>query len=351
MKNKKNYFLSITIFFLLFGFTFYYIFSKYSWNDLMISLQSCNKLFIGISILCVLCYLCCGSLFLKRICASFQMPITFFQSFCYNCIEIYFAAITPSSTGGQPVEAYYMAKDKIPYQKSTVAILINTILYKLTICLFGILAMMMIPKLIFSNGILFISLMFLGLILNILAISFFLCLIYFKNLPIKIVHLGINILSFFKLLKDKETKKESAKNALKEYHECARIFKTQPKLILSSFFIIIIQRIFLFAVSYFIYRAFGLTNYDFITIFFLQVAITLAIDSVPFPGGVMIGETLTMQINRFIYENALAFSSMILLRGISFYFLIFLASIFFVIYHFLIKFRNLSKKEKISIND
>ncbi len=348
MKNKKNYFLSIFFFFVLFGITFVYIFSKYSWRDLLISLQNCQKGYILGALGCVFIYLICGSIFLKRLCKAFQIPISFFQSFCYNCIEIYFAAITPSSTGGQPVEIYYMAKDKIPYQKSTVAILINTILYKLTICLFGVIGMLCIPKLIFMHGFLFTSLMFLGLFLNILAISFFLCLIYFKKLPQKMIHFGINVLAFFKLLKDKEQKKEQASNALKEYHECAYIFKTKPKLIGSSLAIIILQRIFLFSVSFLIYRSFGLTNYDFVTIFFLQVAITLAIDSVPFPGGVMIGETLTLQVNRFIYGSTLAFSSMILLRGISFYFLIFISSIFFVIYHFLKKFQNqkIVKEEK-----
>ena len=34
--------------------------------------------------------------------------------FLYSCVGFFFSAITPSATGGQPAQIYYMRKNKIP---------------------------------------------------------------------------------------------------------------------------------------------------------------------------------------------------------------------------------------------
>lgn len=336
MKKTKRYFLSIGLFIFLFIATFYFIFSKYSFSEFLMTLKSCDMRYIFLAFCSILFYLAFGSIFMKKLFAAFDVKISVLQSLCYNCIEIYFSAVTPSSTGGQPVEAYYMARDKIPYRKSTVVVLINTILYKAVIVLLGVAGMIVYPNLIFRNGWVFTSLMFGGLVINIVVILLFSFLIYSNTLPKKIMKFGIRVLSFFHLLnpEDRKRKTEEIDVVLKDYHQCAEFTKKNPMLMFQSFVYIFCQRLAQFLISYFIYRAFHLSGYSFLAILFLQVAITQATDCVPFPGGVMVGETLTYQINSLIYGVSLAFSSMLLLRGISFYFLVFLSSIFFVIYHF-----------------
>lgn len=337
MKKVRRYFLSIGLFVILFFLTFMYIFRQYSFSEFLNTLTSCNKWYILCSFFMIFLYLFLGTEFMRKLFSSFGVKISRFQSLCYNCIEIYFSAVTPSSTGGQPVEAYYMAKDNIPYRKSTVVILLNTILYKSAIVLLGLLGMIFFPKLIFQNGWFFLLLMILGLLINIFVIFFFSCLIYSKKLPPKILNFGINVLSFLHLLnkEQKEQKKSEINEVMKDYHACAEFTKSHPSVIIRSFFLILLQRISLFMISIFIYKSFGLDDYSLLAIFFLQVAITQATDCVPFPGGVMAGESLTYQINTLVYGSTLACSSMLLLRGIGFYFLVLLSSILFVIYHFI----------------
>lgn len=336
MKKIRRYFLSIGLFIILFITTFYFIFKKYSFHDFLNTLTNCNKFYISLAFLMLIIYLTLGALFTKKLFQAFKVKINFFQSLCYNCIELYFSAVTPSSTGGQPIEAYYMARDKIPYRKSTVVILINTILYKLVIVILGIIGILLFPKLIFSQGPLFITLMLLGLLINIIVISFFTCLIYSEKLPPKILNFGINIGAFLHLLneEEKQKRKENIKEVMKDYHACAEFTKKHPQIILKSFTIITFQRLSLFIISYFIYLSFGLNDYNLLSILFLQIAVTQATDCVPFPGGIMAGEKLTYQINTLIYGANLALSSMLLIRGISFYSLVLISSIFFIIYHF-----------------
>ena len=49
----------------------------------------------------------------------------------YTAADLYFSAITPSATGGQPAAAYFMAKDGVPVLVTTVVLLANLMCYTL----------------------------------------------------------------------------------------------------------------------------------------------------------------------------------------------------------------------------
>ncbi len=335
MTKQKKYILSIGFFLLLFGITFFYIFSNYSITEFIQTLKQCNPIFIGFAFLCVLSYLLMNCIFLKRIFNLFETKINWKQALGYTCTEIYFSAVTPSSTGGQPIELIYMARDHIPYRKSTIVVLINTILYKLVIVLLGVVSIICFPKLLLNNGILFNTLMLIGMSLNVLVILFFSLLVFSKKIPNHLIHIFLKILvklHFIKKEKEPE-KKQEMETALKDYQKCSELTKQNPKLFLKLFSIILLQRFFLFSISYLIYRSFGLHHYSFLSLLALQIGVNQAIDSVPFPGGVMVGEGLTYQINTMVFGSSFALSSMLLVRGISFYFLILFSSIVYLCYH------------------
>lgn len=335
MTKQKKYILSIGLFLLLFGITFFYIFSNYSVTDFIETLKRCNPIFIGFAFLCVLAYLGMNCIFLKKIFHLFETKISWIQALGYTCTEIYFSAVTPSSTGGQPIELIYMARDHIPYRKSTIVVLINTILYKLAIVLLGVVSILCFPNLLLNHGILFNTLMLIGMGLNIFVILFFSLLVFSKKIPNRLIHFFLKVLIKLHIVKkEKEVeKKQEMENALKDYQKCSELTKKNPKLFLKLFSLILLQRIFLFSISFLIYRAFGLNEYSFLPLVALQIGVNQAIDSVPFPGGVMVGEGLTYQINTMIFGSTFALSSMLLVRGISFYFLILFSSFVYLCYH------------------
>ena len=51
----------------------------------------------------------------------------------------------------------------------------------------------------------------------------------------------------------------------------------------------------LFAATWFVYRAFGLSGTSFFDILFLQAVIAVAVDMLPLPGGMGISETLIFE--------------------------------------------------------
>ncbi|MFR2128888.1 MAG: hypothetical protein ACLS4M_06675 [Eubacterium ventriosum] len=59
----------------------------------------------------------CGFLYSKVwhkvLCGTFGYKRPFRKCLVYSSSDIYFSAITPSATGGQPASAYFMMKDKV----------------------------------------------------------------------------------------------------------------------------------------------------------------------------------------------------------------------------------------------
>ena len=135
MKSKKKYLLSVIFFVILLVLTFYLLFKNNDIQDIVLSLKNISYEYVVLGVILILTYLFTESIYIKMILKSLKHKIHLWQGFVYSCVEFYFSAITPSSTGGQPVQAYYMHKDGIPLSKSTVTLLLNTITFKLIIFL------------------------------------------------------------------------------------------------------------------------------------------------------------------------------------------------------------------------
>lgn len=334
MLGKKKYILSVLFFLFLIFITYFFVLKNYDINILFTSLKQSNPIFLSLAFLFLGLYVFFEALFLKRIFKHLDYKISFYQAIGYVFTEIYFSAITPSSMGGQPVQMIEMKKDGIPYQINSVAVLLNTMIYKIALIFLACLAFLFYGKNIFGRSKIFVWLVLLGFITTIFVIIFFGVLIYskkFGNLCLKITNYFIDKVKF---IKNKEEKKIKLKKDLEEYHTCAKVTKQKPLILFESFVILLGQRLSVLIISYFIYRTFGLSNYSVGELIAFQVCITLGSDFMPLPGGVMVSEGLLMDANVFLYGDLLAPSGMVLQRSISFYFLVIISGISYIIFHF-----------------
>lgn len=343
MKSKKKYIFSIVFFILLLVATFYLLFSNNDINDVITSLKTIPLTHIVIAILLVLAYLVIEAVYIKITMNSLNCKFSLWQGFISACTEFYFSAITPSSTGGQPMQAYYMHKDGIPYTKSTIALLVNTITFKFIIILMGIITMIFFPGLVFNNSILFTVLFLVGIIGNFLLIILCLMLMYSKRWIEAIAIFFIKLGAKLRIVKNTEAAVEKFNTSLHEYQESAKYVKEHLGIAIKVCLLTILQRLALFSISFVVYDAFGLSGYSFIELIVLQIGIALAIDSVPLPGGVGIGEAMMLLIYNKIFGEGIAVSAMLLNRGISYYFCLILSSIFVLINHVKVMFKEKSK--------
>lgn len=333
MKSKKKYLFSIIFFIALIFLTFYLLFSSNDINAVISSLKiiPITHIFVGIGL--VILYLIVEAIYIKITICSLGSKFSLWQGFISACTEFYFSAITPSSTGGQPMQAYYMNKDGIPYSKSTIALLVNTITFKIIIIIMGIFAMIFFPNLVFNNSIFFTIFFLIGIIGNFLLIILCLMLMYSKRWIEAIAMFFINLGSKLRIVKDKNLTIEKFHTSLHEYQDSAKYIKDHLGIAVKVCILTIIQRLALFSISFVVYSAFGLHEYSFIQLIVLQIGIALAIDSVPLPGGVGVGEAMMLLIYNKIFGENIAVSAMLLNRGISYYFCLIFSSIFVFINH------------------
>ena len=101
-----------------------------------------------------------------------------------------------------------------------------------------------------------------------------------------------------------------------------------------SFAIIFLQRLSLLLVNFFIYKSFHITGISFFYAITIQAFLTIAADFIPVPGGVIISEALLLETNQVLGITSIAKGATLIFRNISFYFLVFVSIIYYMIFHY-----------------
>ena len=109
----------------------------FSFEGFMECVREASVLWLALAVACMLLHVFSEGAAILQICKSFGYPRRASDGFAYASADIYFSAITPSATGGQPASAFFMMRDGIPGPVSTVALLVNLIMYTLSIVVIG----------------------------------------------------------------------------------------------------------------------------------------------------------------------------------------------------------------------
>lgn len=330
----KKYALATIVFLFLLGLTYFLVFRDCDFNLLINSIRNVNPLFLILALSMSFCYVLLGSLFLKRILTYFKQKTSFKNCVGYNFTEIYFSAITPSYVGGQPVAMYEMKKNDIPYEVSSVVVLFSSMLNRIALAFLAIIFVIGFNKTLFSLNPIYNTVVLIGFLTTLLVIMLFIGVIYSKTAANIILKVGNFFISKLHFIKNKEDKSKKLLEAIKEYQKCALITRKNPRLIIECFAIMLLQRLSLILISYFVYLAFGFKKYSLFVILAFQICVTLGSDLMPTPGGVLVNESLLLTVNNLLYGEKLALSGMLMVRTLNFYILVIISGIWYLFFHF-----------------
>ena len=68
---------------------------------------------------------------------TFRKKVPYWRSLSYAFADFYFSAITPSATGGQPMQLYYMVRDGFGAAHSSFSLLATAAAYQMTVLVYG----------------------------------------------------------------------------------------------------------------------------------------------------------------------------------------------------------------------
>lgn len=261
------------------------------------------------------------------------------------CVVFFFSCITPSATGGQPAQIYYMKKDKLSIPVSTLVLMIVTITYKLVLVVLGTLVVIIRPAQIMHYLEPVLGWCYLGLLLNVFCVAFMMFLVFHPTLAANMMDAIIRGLGKIHLMKRTEYYREKMANAMKQYQDVAGYFRTHKLVVTNVFLITVVQRLLLFFVTYLTCRSFGIDGTGMVTIVVLQGMISVAVDMLPLPGGMGISESLFLSIFAPIC-GTLTLPAMVVSRGLSYYTELILSAVMTAVAHFTIGRPRKQKREE-----
>ena len=316
MKDKKKLLMNFIFFSLLFMGTYYIIFKDQDIYSLIDNLKHVNLVYIFIGFLLMLCFYLLEAINVKNILKSFGEKITLKQTFNSTLIGAFFSAITPASSGGQPMQVYYLSKkDGVKVSHSTLALLIHLLGHQFSIVSIGIICAILNP-IIFETKLMYLFII--GTLFNLIVLLLYFVLIFSNRITNKLVNLARKIIKFFKLKNYKEIDKK-INDELKLFHESSKYIKDHKKEFFKAIFVAVLQVLANYSVAYFIYRSFGLNEFSILYVISLQAILFCTVSCIPLPGSVGISETVFLLIYAYIYPNMLLHNALLLHRGVSFY--------------------------------
>ena len=318
MKSRKKIIFNGVFLAVVFALTIYGVFHGEDLSSMMDAIHRADKRWLIPGIALVAFFIWGESIIIWYMMRSSGIQLKKRTCFLFSSVGFFFSCITPSASGGQPMQIYYMKKEKISIPVSTVILMIVTITYKLVLVVIGI------GIAIFGRGFLhkylegILPVFYLGLALNIFCVTFMTILVFHPLLAKAIMVKGMKLLERLHLVKKKDGRLKKLEDSMDTYRNTAAYLKNNPFVIVKVIGITFIQRIALFAVTWFVYQAFGLHGTGFWEILFLQAVISVSVDMLPLPGGMGISETLFLNIFSPVF-GGLLLPGMVLSRGLGYY--------------------------------
>ncbi len=319
MQSKKKTGIHIGVLLLLVALTFYLLFKDKDLASILHSIGDADPAHIGLGLLLVMAFVCTESIIIHYMMRSLKKQSRLASCIKYSFIGFFFSCITPSASGGQPAQLYYMKKDGWDLSVSTLILMIVTVGYKFVLVFIGAVIFVFHHGLVtrYLGGTMFFF--YLGMALNVICVLGMLVLIFEPSLAKRGAVWGLRTLQKLHIMKSKKDREIRLVQSMERYHAAAQYFREHKIVIFNVFLLSLFQRLCLFFVTYLAYRAFGLKGASPVDIVMLQAAISIGVDMLPLPGGIGASESLFTIIFKPIFGSSLVLSGMLLSRGISYY--------------------------------
>ncbi len=260
----------------------------------------------------------------------------------------YFSSITPSSTGGQPAEVFYMARRGVPAAHGALVMLLFTIFYQVTSVGYGLAAWLLTPDIPASLGTGLGVLLGYGLTTVVLLTVGMVTLLIRPQPVERLCRWCLRLGAKVKLVKDLPKAEEGLKAQMEEYAQGAAIIKSSPVLTVKLLAASAVQQGVRYLVTWTVYRALGLTVLDPFQLVATQALVALAVGCLPVPGAVGAAEAAFLTAFRQIFGADLTPAAMLLSRGLSFYLPLIVTGVATAVLHFQTRPKTASQEVKTS---
>ena len=333
-KGSRKRFLWSLLFLLIAALSVYAVGSQakgFSPNHFLEYLRNTNPWWLGAAVLAMLAYIGFDALMVGTLLRGFGYPKSLPKCISYAAADLYFSAITPSATGGQPMEAYFMVKDGVPGVISTVVMLTYLLLYTLSIVIIGVVCLLLFPSSFLAFGTLGRIFIAVGAAIQLGLAFFYALLLWKKKLLLRLCDFGLRLLAKLHIIHNLDAREDKLRATMEQYSQATELLKGKRRLLVKTLLLNLAHRCSQILVTVFCFLAGPGSLQLAPKLFAMQSNVVIGAYCIPIPGSMGVTDFLMLDGFSSLMSEQQAASLELLARGLSFYICILLCGILVLI--------------------
>ena len=285
---------------MLFG----YLFIAGEGEQTLNAFTSFNYGFLLIALVGIVIYWMLESASMQLICNELFAGFSFVKTNIVTVIGQYFNCITPLSSGGQPMQAYYYSRFGLPVEHAMPMLLCRFIVYQLTMTVYAIIVLILRFNYFTHDLRPIMYLVAIGFLGGFVLIAMLFSLAFAKNPIIKTTRWCIKLLGRIGIIKEPDKTLDNATKSLEESYHGIRFLLKRPAVLAKVSLVTFVQLTVYFSLSWVIFAGFGLEANDYFTVVSCQAFVYLIASFVPLPGAIGASEASYITFFNYVYGDA-----------------------------------------------
>jgi len=267
-----------------------FIYESGGLNNLSLTIRSVNVGWLIVIIGCMLVYWFLDAVVLHMAIKPVRPSHRFSTSLRLTMIGQYFNNVTPFAAGGQPAQAYFLIKRKVPFGETMTALLTKFIVYQITLTIYFFVTLILEFNYFMSEVKVLMVAVLVGFLVHTAVTVMLISVAFFKTGTVKTANFFINVLAKLKLIKDPDVKREFVDNELENFHTQFK-YMSRHKLHLAKMSLItVVQLTVYFLIGNVIYLAFHLDGTSTLKLVAAQACVLMIAAFIPVPGALVAAE-------------------------------------------------------------
>lgn len=313
------------------GFAFYLITRDQDFGKLKSILSDADMRWLICGAFLVIVFVLLESVQLNMLFNGMNCHKSFGKCALLSNVGFFFCQITPSASGGQPMQVVYMNLIGIDVLLATLTCMIITVIYKLVLILLFLLSLLVRPALVYGAISDVTFLFVVGLLLQIGFMVFLMVCVFRPSLAASVLDSLITLGVKTKILKNPEKWRIRADDSLRRYTQASNFLRNNKQVMLKMILLTTLQRLAYFTVTFCVAKALNVRNCNWFSIVAIQIVLSLAVDVFPIPGSAGLNEYVFLDLQDKLFGSGLVSAGVILNRGLTFFLLIVITGIFTII--------------------
>lgn len=285
--KKKSLWISALFLVVLSGAALCVIQKELKGQDIVGTLKSANIWWVLAAVIFTALYFITDAMNIGRCLRLVGYKMSYGKLLKYSFAGFFFSSITPSSTGGQPGQLYFMAKDKIKVSSGAFSLLCALLSFQIISVFWGIVGAIFAPHGFWEMTGKYAYIFPVGFTLNLGIILMLFCVLFSRKMTAFFARIALK-------LPGKKPSKSGDKfktlRSLASYRQASKLMKKNKsvfvKMLINSF----VQITIFFSIPFLCAKALGATDMTWFQGICTQGALFLSVSSLPLPGAAGVTE-------------------------------------------------------------